>query len=65
MRKLISLTTKTVESTALALQCIDNIERGDCLALGVLGIGDSISDDALEEGLQNTTCLFIDHCEDV
>ena len=49
----------------MALQSIDDIERGDGLALGVFGVGDSIADDALEEGLQNTTGLLVDHCEDV
>jgi hypothetical protein len=58
-----NLTTETVQSTALALESIYDIEGGDSLALGVLSIGDSITDDALEEGLQNTTGLFVDHCE--
>jgi hypothetical protein len=31
----------------------------------VLGVGDGITDDALEEGLENTTGLFVDHCSDV
>jgi len=57
------LTTETVEGTALALEGVDNIEGSDGLALGVLGIGDGIADDALEEGLQNTTGLFVDHCD--
>jgi hypothetical protein len=65
MRRVRSLTTETIQSTALALQSIDDIEGGDGLALGVLSVCDSIADDALEEGLQNTTGLFVDHCEDV
>jgi hypothetical protein len=28
----------------------------------VLGVGDGIADDALEEGLEDTTGLFVDHC---
>jgi len=55
------LTTETIEGTALSLQCVDDIEGSDGLALGVFGIGNSITDDTLEEGLQNTTSLFIDH----
>jgi hypothetical protein len=31
----------------------------------VLGVGDGITDDALEEGLENTTGLFVDHCSAV
>jgi hypothetical protein len=56
------LTTETVEGTALALQSVDNVERGDSLALGVLSVGDSITNDALEEGLEDTTGLLVDHC---
>jgi hypothetical protein len=56
-----NLTTETVEGTALALEGVDNIEGGDSLALGVLSVGDSVTDDTLEEGLENTTGLFVDH----
>ena len=55
------LTTESVEGTALSLQCVDNIERGNGLALGVLGVGDGITDDALKEGLQDTASLLVDH----
>ena len=57
-----NLTTETVDGTALALEGVDDIEGGDGLALGVLGVGDGITDDTLEEGLENTTGLFVDHC---
>ena len=56
-----SLSTETVESAALSLESIDNIERGDSLSLGMLGVGDSVSDDALKEGLQDTSSLLVDH----
>jgi hypothetical protein len=55
------LTTETVKGTALALQRVDDIERGDGLALGVLSVGDGVTDDTLEEGLQDTTGLLVDH----
>ena len=55
------LTTETVEGTTLALQGVDNVERGDGLALGVFGVGDSVTDDRLEEGLEDATSLFVDH----
>ena len=55
------LSTETVKGTALALQRVDDIERGDGLALGVLSVGDGIADDALEEGLEDTTRLLVDH----
>ena len=46
----------------MALEGVDNIERGDSLALGVLRVGDRVTDDTLEEGLENTTRLLVDHC---
>jgi hypothetical protein len=35
----------------LTLEGVDYIEGGDGLALGVLSVGNGITDDALEEGL--------------
>jgi hypothetical protein len=58
------LTAETVEGTALALESINDIEGGDSLSLGVFGVGDSVTDDTLEEGLENTTGLFVDHGAD-
>ena len=55
------LTTETVEGTALALEGVDNIKRGDSLALGVLRVGDGVTDDTLKERLENTTGLLVDH----
>jgi hypothetical protein len=59
------LTTETVQGTALALEGVDDIEGGDRLALGVLGVRNSVTDNTLEEGLQDTTGLFVDHCDGV
>ena len=50
--KLGSLTTEAIQSAALPLQCVYNIKGSDGLATGVLGVGDSISDDILQEHLQ-------------
>jgi hypothetical protein len=58
------LTTETVQGTALALEGIHNVERSDGLALGVLSVGDSITDDGLKEGLEDTAGLFVDHGRD-
>ena len=55
------LTTETVQSAALSLEGIDNVERGDSLALGVLGVGDCVTDNTFEEGLEDTTSLLVDH----
>jgi len=60
-RRMSCLTTETVKGAALTLEGVDDIERGDGLALGVLGVCDGVTDDTLEEGLQDTTGLFVDH----
>ena len=56
-----SLATETVQSAALSLEGIDNVEGSDCLSFGVFGIGNSVANNALKEGLQNTASLFVDH----
>ena len=48
---LLCLTAKAVKSAALPLQSIDHIHGGDGLPLGMLGVGDSITDDILQEDL--------------
>ncbi len=45
------LTTETVQGATLSLECVDNVERGDSLALGVLSVGDSVADNTLKECL--------------
>lgn len=55
------LTTETVKGTALALESVDNVEGSDGLALGVLGVGDGITNNTLEEGLEDTTGLLVNH----
>ena len=54
------LSTETVEGTSLSLEGVDDVECGDGLSLGVLGVGDGITDDVLEEDLENSTGLFVD-----
>ena len=56
----VDLTTETVQGAALALEGVDDVEGGDGLALGVLSVGDSVTDDTLEEGLEDTTGLVVD-----
>lgn len=58
------LSTETVQSAALTLEGVDNIEGGDGLSLGVFSVGDGVTNDTFEEGLENTTGLFVDHCFD-
>ena len=58
------LSTETVEGAALALKSVDDIERGDSLALGVLSVGDGIADDILEEDLEDGAGLLVDEAGD-
>jgi hypothetical protein len=58
------LATETVQGAALALEGVDDVERGDRLALGVLGVGDGVTDDTLEERLEDTAGLLVDHGRD-
>ena len=58
------LTAESVQSTSLAFQGIDDIHGCDCLPLGMLGVGDGIPDDILEENFEDTTGLFVDQTRD-
>ena len=60
----VSLTTESVQSTALAFQGVDDVHGCDSLPLGVLGVGDGIPDDVLKENLQDTTGLLVDKTRD-
>ena len=59
-----SLTTEAVEGSALAFEGVDHVHSRDRLPLGVLGVGNSIADNVLEEHLENTTSLFVDESRD-
>ena len=58
------LTAESVEGTALALQSVDDVHGSDGLSLGVLSVGDGITDDVLKEDLEDTTGLLIDQARD-
>ena len=59
-----NLTSETVQGAALTFQCVDDVHGGDGLALGVLGVGDGITDDVLEEDLEYTASLLVDETRD-
>ena len=59
-----SLTSESVEGAALALQGVDNIHGGNSFPLGMLSVGDSITDNILKEDFENTSCFFIDQSRD-
>ena len=48
----------------MALQGVHYVHGSDSLSLGVLGVGDSITDDILKEHLQHSTSLLIDETAD-
>jgi hypothetical protein len=48
----------------LALESVDNVHGSDGLAAGVLRISDRVSDDVLEEDLEDTTGLLVDQSRD-
>ena len=58
------LTSESVECTSLTFQSVDNVHGGDSLPLGMLGVGDCITDDVLQEHLEDTTGLFVDESRD-
>ena len=58
------LAAEAVESAALALESVHDVERGDGLALGVLGVGHGVTDDVLEEDLEDTAGLLVDEAAD-
>lgn len=44
----------------MAFQSVDDVHGGDGLPLGVLGVGDGVTDDVLKEHLEHTTGLLVD-----
>ena len=58
------LSTESVEGSSLTLEGIDDIHSGDGLALGVLAVGDSVTDHILKENLENSTSFLVDETRD-
>ena len=58
------LSTESVEGATLPLESVDHIHGGDGLPLGVLGVGNGIADDVLQEDLQYSTSLLVDKSGD-
>ena len=59
-----SLSAETVEGLALTLECVDDVHGSDSLTTGVLGVGDGITDDILEEDLEDAASLLVDETGD-
>ena len=62
--RLASLTAESVQGTALALESVDNIHSCHGLPLGMLSVGDGITDNVLKENLEYTSGLFVDQAAD-
>uniref|UniRef100_A0A453CQ49 Uncharacterized protein n=1 Tax=Aegilops tauschii subsp. strangulata TaxID=200361 RepID=A0A453CQ49_AEGTS len=58
------LASEAVEGAALALEGVDDVHGGDGLAAGVLGVGDGVADDVLEEDLEDAAGLLVDEAGD-
>ena len=54
------LLAKAVEGAALALEGVADVHGGDGLAASVLGVGHGVTDNGLEEGLEDGAGLLID-----
>ena len=48
----------------MSLESVDDIESGDGLSLGVLSVGDRVSDHVLEEGSEDNSGLVVDERAD-
>jgi hypothetical protein len=58
------LASEPVEGAALSLEGVHDVEGRDGLAAGVLGVGDGVTDDVLEEDLEHTAGLLVDEARD-
>ena len=54
------LAAEAVQGAALALERVDDVHRGDGLAARVLRVGHGVTDDVLEEHLEDATRLLVD-----
>jgi hypothetical protein len=64
IKEIIQLCAKSVEGSALSLESVDDVHSGDGLSSGVLGVGDGVSDDSLEEVLQDLSGVLVDEVRD-
>jgi hypothetical protein len=53
-KSLVGLDTKTVKGSSLSLERVDDVESGDGLSLGVLSVGDRISNDVCNTNKKQT-----------
>ncbi len=58
--KSIRLSAESVKGSALSLESIDNVHGGNSFTTSVLGVGDSITNDVLEEAGEDVTDFLVD-----
>ena len=56
----VAMISQSVESLALTLEGVDDVHGRHRLTTCVLGVGDRVTDDVLEEDLKHTTGLLVD-----
>ena len=59
-----NLSAESVEGLSLTLEGVDDVHGSDSLTASVLGVGDRVTDDVLEEDLEHTTGLLVDETGD-
>ena len=59
-----NLSTESVEGASLPLESVDHIHGGDGLPLSVLGVGNGVPNDVLQEDLQHSASLLVDESGD-
>ena len=64
MLRTLRLSAEAVKGAALSLEGVDDIKSSDGLAASVLSVGDSVTDDVLEEHLEDTAGLLVDEARD-
>ena len=58
------LTAEAVQGASLALEGVDHVEGGHCLAACVLGVGHGVTDHVLKEHLEHAPGLLVDEATD-
>jgi hypothetical protein len=60
----VRLAAEAVEGASLPLESVDDVHGGDGLPLGVLGVGDGVTDHVLKEHLEHAAGLLVDESGD-
>jgi len=58
------LPTESVESLALALECVHHVHGSDGLAASVFRVGDTVANHILKKDLEHTASFFVNQSRD-